>query len=505
MSDPPAPETQPDDAPPRRELGRDLVRYLPSQAIPALISFFTIPVLTRLFDPTAYGDYRLVLATVGVFGSAAVWMPASIYRFYPELEREGRVGAFRTTMNRLLVATTGVFVLLWAAGLLIFAGSLPRDLTYLFTIGLVLMVVNTIWSVANGMVRTLRRVTAYSVAVSLNKALTLGLGVGLVVWTGLRVDGLLLGSIVGSAALLPLLVIVTRRHIEAPAGAYDRTLARNMLRYGYPIALMMMASWLLELSDRYIIAALRGSGEVGLYSAAYGIAEQGMHIILLMFQLPFVVLGNRVWEREGPTAAASFVSGSARSYLLLAIPAWAGVSVLAEPIMALMTDSAYQEAAGIMPLVAAALLFGGLQWWFSTGSSFMKKTGQQAISVFVGVVVNVGLNLILVGTHGYRVAALTTLIAYAAAMVTMALLSRRDFVWRFPLASLMRAIAAALVMGGVILGVFGLTTLGAFQQLLVALPLGLATYGMALIALREPEAVRMLRRGVGRLRGRSAG
>ncbi|HSH44002.1 MAG TPA: phage tail tape measure protein, partial [Arenicellales bacterium] len=78
---------------------------------------------------------------------------------------------------------------------------------------------------------------------------------------------------------------------------------------------------------------------------------QGMQLILLMFQLPFAILGNRVWERDGSDAAASFVSNSARAYLLLAIPALVGISVLANPIMALMTDAAYREAAVIMPLV----------------------------------------------------------------------------------------------------------------------------------------------------------
>lgn len=486
---------------PRRELGRDLLRYLPSQGIPAVISFFTIPILTRLFDPTSYGDYRLVLATVGIFGSASVWIAAAIYRFYPESEIADQTGSFLTTVNRLLFVNTGVFIGIWGLGLLLIGPSLPRDLAYLFFLGMILLSINTAWGVFNAMVRTLRRVTAYSVAVSLNKALTLGLGVALVVWAGMRVDGLLIGSIAGSALLLPMLVLITRRRLAERSSTYDPQLARAMMRYGFPIALMMMAAWMLELGDRFIIAAFRGTGEVGLYSAAYGIAEQGMQLILLMFQLPFVVLGARVFEHEGPEAAARFVSSSAGSYLLLALPAWAGLSVLADPIMTLMTDTAYQEAASIMPLVAGALVFGALQWWFSSGSTFMKKTGQQAISVFVGVVVNVTLNILLVGRFGYQVAAVTTLLAYATAMAVMAFLSRRDFVWRFPVRSLVRASLAAGTMAASIIGLFAVVDLGAVGRIVTAVPLGVAVYGAALLIQGEPEAVQL----VNRLRSRLAG
>ena len=51
-----------------RELVKDLLRYFPSQIIPAVIAFVSIPLLTNLFPPSEYGDYRLVLAALALFG-----------------------------------------------------------------------------------------------------------------------------------------------------------------------------------------------------------------------------------------------------------------------------------------------------------------------------------------------------------------------------------------------------------------------------------------------------
>lgn len=218
-----------------------------------------------------------------------------------------------------------------------------------------------------------------------------------------------------------------------------------------------------------------------------------MEAILLMFQLPFSILGSRVWERDGPEAAAEFVSDSARSYLLVAVPAWAGLSILAVPIMTVMTAAPYHEAAGIIPVVSLALLVGAIQWWYTTGATFSKKTGQLLISISAAIVVNVALNLLLVERFGYWAAAWTTLIAYGVAALVMAWLTRRAFRWRFPLASLGRSVLAAGLMSLAIWSIMGIMDMGA-ATLAVSVPVGIVVYGLALLILGEPQARRMFDR-----------
>jgi O-antigen/teichoic acid export membrane protein len=476
-----------------RDLRGDMVRYLPSQVLPALIAFLAIPVLTRLLSPAEFGDYRLILAAVGGFGAAGAWIAAAVYRSFPEMEISDRLDGFRATVNGLLAFTLGLFAILWLGGTWGIRSWLGDDRANLFLIGAVLMAVNTFWGITNSQVRAVREVGWYSVSVILNKAITLGLGVGLVIWAGLRVDGLLYGSIAASLLLLPLLLWVINGRLPS-AGRFSRDLARQMLRYGLPIALVQVVNWALELSDRFFIAAFRDETEVGLYSAAYGIAEQGMATIVLMFELPFSILAFRVWERDGREAAAGFVSDSARSYLLVAVPAWAGLSILARPIMTVMTDAPYHEASVIMPVVSLALLVGAIQWWYTSGSTFSKKTGQTLISMSVAVVVNLVLNLLLIERYGYPAAAVTTLVGYMVALAVMVWLSRRDFRWVFPFRSLSRAVAAAGLMSGAIWAVTRGLEMGSAMTLAISVPLGIIVYGATLLALGEPQARVVLRR-----------
>ena len=470
-----------------RDLRDDLVRYLPSQVIPALIAFVTIPIITRLLSPAEYGDYRLILAAVAAFGAAGGWLAAAVYRFFPSMEMADELAGLRATLRVLLVLTLALFTIVWLGGGWLLRPAFSSSQSQLLLIGGFLMLVNTVWGVVNAEVRTVREVTWYSTSVVLNKALTLGIGVGLVVWAGLRVDGLLYGSVIASLLLLPMLLRVIDRRLPRP-GSFSGSLARQMWRFGLPIVLVQLVDWALQQSDRFFIAALRNQTEVGLYSAAYGIAEQGMATIVLMFELPFSILGARVWERDGSAAASVFVSDSVRSYLLVAVPAWAGLSILAQPIMNVMTSAAYQEAAVIMPVVSLALLIGAIQFWYTTGAIFSKKTGQTLISMVAAVVVNVALNLVFIERYGYRAAAVTSLVGYIVALVVMVLLSRRDFHWAFPFPSFGRALVAAGVMSAAIWALGSAVELGALATLLVSVPLGIVVYAAALLALGEPQA-----------------
>jgi len=362
------------------------------------------------------------------------------------------------------------------------------------------MVANQVWSVRTAQARALREVTWYSLGSILNKAITLGGGVALVIAFGLGADGLILGSIAGTLLLLPMIARVVRKRMPVDHGTADRSLGRGIFRYGYPLTLTALATWMLQLSDRYIIGAFRGTAEVGLYTAAYGISEQSMAVIWLMFVQPFTVLGSRVWERDGEVAAADFVSTSARSYFLLAIPAWIGLSVLATPLMTVMTDAPYREAAVIMPLVAGAQVLNGAYYWFHSGSTFTKETGRMAVALVWGVSVNLVLNLLLVGTYGYRIAAVTTLISYGTTMLVMARWSRRHFPWPFPWASIGRSLLAAGIMAGA-LALLGLVTdVSPTVLLAISVPLGAAIYGGFLVLLGEREVVSLLSRITSRLR-----
>jgi O-antigen/teichoic acid export membrane protein len=245
------------------------------------------------------------------------------------------------------------------------------------------------------------------------------------------------------------------------------------------------AGWLLKLSDRFLIEALATSKDLGVYSAAYGLADQSVGVIIQLFQLPFVVMGNQIWEREGSKAAAEFLRAVSRFFLMAAIPAAVGISVLSKPMMTVMTGPEYLIGYRIMPWVASATLVYGLSQWFAAAFMFAKRMTFNTIGIVAGGVVNVGLNLVLIPRYGYEAAAVTSLLGFVVVLLVVVPRSRKIFMWRFPIKSLARISLASAVMGVAITVMRGVTQLSAVMDLVVGVPLGVMVVAAMLVVLKE--------------------
>jgi len=79
--------------------GSDVLKYFPARLVPALTSFITVPVFTRMITRADYGDFYLVNSTVSLAATVfTTWLNASIVRFYWVDEREGRLDEYVATV-----------------------------------------------------------------------------------------------------------------------------------------------------------------------------------------------------------------------------------------------------------------------------------------------------------------------------------------------------------------------------------------------------------------------
>ena len=316
--------------------------------------------------------------------------------------------------------------------------------------------------------------------------LNLGLGVSFILLLKMGIAGYLWGMVVAGALAIPAFWWRASRGVSfSLRDRVDWALARSMFKYAYPLLMAGSASWILRLSDRYILGAIRGTAEVGIYTASYGLADTSIGMILALFQMPFVVLANRLFEEEGDSDAAEFLSRSARLYLLVTIPAVVGMSILGRPLVEVLTGPEYLEGYRVVPFVATATMLAGMGFWLRTPFMFRKRTEFALIAIGGGAAVNVGLNLWLIPRFGYFAAGVTTLLGFLTLDILAYALSRRFFKWRLPVGTMLKASAASAVMAAVV-GVFvHLSPLPVGPTLLISVLVGVVVVGAALVAMRE--------------------
>jgi len=168
-----------------KELFKDIVKYLPSYIVPAIVGIIAIPIVTRLFPPADYGNYVLVLATVSILSAiATAWISASIIRFFPEYKQSSRLEELYSTTIRLTLLSVIIISLIFGCGLFIAQSHLPANLYSLVRIGILVFIITSSSQVMLNLLRAKRQVTWYSSFTIWHNVAGVGLGIALVVVFG---------------------------------------------------------------------------------------------------------------------------------------------------------------------------------------------------------------------------------------------------------------------------------------------------------------------------------
>jgi O-antigen/teichoic acid export membrane protein len=265
--------------------------------------------------------------------------------------------------------------------------------------------------------------------------------------------------------------------------------------FGLPLVIGNLGAWVLSQFDRYFIQHYFGAREVGLYSAAYTISEHSITMLATFIMVSSTPLLTSEWENRGQQASQHLFVSVTRSYLVLAIPAVVGLSVLAEPLMILLTGAEFAAGYSIVPWVVAGAFFIGLQHRFNQALRLLKRTGDIMLWVLVAAAVNVVLNWWLLPLFGYQIAAVNTFICYVLLCLGQAWISRRHFRWPFPWLTTLRSGVAASIMGSIVLLLKNSVILSPLLILCVAIPSGMLIYGLGLVVFGETSLAELKRLG----------
>lgn len=261
------------------------------------------------------------------------------------------------------------------------------------------------------------RMVAYNAVDVAQAALTLaGLVVVLFVLDEGLTGALLVVAASRYAAALAYLTLLARA--GAPTLRPDVGLARTMLRYGFRIYVAALISLLVIRLDLLLVNAFLGSDEAGLYSVAAALADG-------MFVLPMVIglnLFTRV-ARGDPDRATAEIFRSV--FVLYGLVCLATVPVAGFGIRAIFGES-YSEAETLYYWLLPGIFCLGMLTILShhfAGRGFPRA----AMGIwFVGLAVNLAINLAFLPGRGAWVAALASSISYALLLALHMWLFARD-------------------------------------------------------------------------------
>ena len=440
--------------PVRRAL-HDTVRYVPSVVVPGLLGFALVPVLTRLLTPGQYGAFALISAAVsGVGAITNGWLTSSVLRMYPGAREQGHARRFLLVVvwdGLLSVVVSGVLLTGITSVIRLSSSAQARPVA---VVAIIIVATALLGDVSCSILRSRLRASAYSLATTvraLGKLAGCALGAFL---AGDRLLGALIGWAAGAAvtSLLPAFLAGERTRTESPpAGAASYrflTVSRRLLSYGLPLAAGLVLQIVLSDVDRFLLQLLAGTRQVGIYAAAYQLASGSVGVAVSIPVMATLPLLMRMWDsRDGHEGASALMPRLLQQYVLITLPAAIVIAILARPLLVLVTSPAYAPGAPTMVPVAVGILFQGVGQYTTAGLLLVRRTQGLLVLLLIAVVVNTGVNLVLIPALGMVGAGIATLAAYFVFAVGGQLATRRILPFRWPGRDLIQVGVAAAVMG----------------------------------------------------------
>lgn len=449
----------------------------------AASGFLLIPIIAKLLGPEGYGVWVQVTITLNLLSMVtSLGLASTLVRFFAaETDRHRIQGGFYTILFTMLLVRAGVAVIMliaapWLAGQF-FGGGEAVGIVRLTAVMLPVYGMETLLLF---FFRTFRQMKVYFVAVTLSHLVELSL-VLMFILLGKGIFGAVLGLFAARVLTgLALLTFITARLGFRMPSRGDIAGLAGYLRYGLPLIPPNLSLWVTNFSDRYVIVLFLGIGATGIYGATYGLVRV-IRMVLTPLNFVLVPALSQHYDQGELKEVRSLLSHSFKYLMLLCVPAAVGMSMLARPILRVLTTQEFvAEGAPLIPVLAASVL--ALAWYtiFAQVIHLVKKTAILGTIWTVAAVLNLGLNLIVVPWLGIMGAALTTLLAFGGAAAYITVVSRRYVKFTIPWV----ALAKALIASGVMAVAISRADIKGAVGLLLTIVVGAAIYFATLFLLR---------------------
>ncbi|MDD2762774.1 MAG: oligosaccharide flippase family protein [Opitutaceae bacterium] len=393
-----------------REAGSHTLIYGFGAAVQTMLGFVLIPLYTRYYTPEIYGVLSLVvlcgtLAGVVFYLGASSALSRSYYDYTDEAERKK-------------VSTTSLLLILLGAVTQVLLGFLLRDRLSLqlfgstkYALHISLALVSSALSFTNNLFYLILRFERKSKQVILINILALVSGASLIVWmlTGLKMGVMapILGEAINQLLIFGILFYVTRRSFT---WGYSRREIGIQLHYGIPNVLSGLLLYLMTSTDRLMINKWLSLGEVGIYALGckIGMAIQPLFInpfsqIWAPMRMQYRQDGD-FWELYKVILTYYFAIGLFFT---------AAVSLFARDILVMFSGRAeYHVAYQIVPPIMVAYLVYGAINIVDFGIALTRKVIYHVYAFGAALLVNAGLNWILLPRYGYRASAVVLLLTF---------------------------------------------------------------------------------------------
>ena len=404
-----------------------------------------LPILAKTLGAYEYGIWAQIIVTISLCTPlVTIGILSGMTRFLAAEtdKKEIQEGFFSSLIVIFFSGICFSFIILISSNFLSHTIFHTTEAIPLIKISAFIILIWALDQAALKFFRTRRQMTKYSGFLLLENFGELGL-IAYLVLSGFGLFGAVISLLIVKSITfgIMLFVIISQIGIKLPRF----TTLKPYLVFGLPMLPSYIFVWIINLSDRYVIGYFMDSASVGVYSAAYGIGG-----IILMFMGPISIVLYptmlKFWEENKIKEIKIHLEYSMKYYLMLAIPATFGLSVLAKQFLLVLTTSQFVYGSVLIPIIAVSSIFSSFYSINMYILAMVKKAKIIGALLMIAAIVNIVLNIIFVPLIGILGAAISTLVSFLILSLLMYYLAASNIKFGLGLKFILKSLFASFVM-----------------------------------------------------------
>ena len=397
------------------------------------LTFLLTPFYTRVLSSTEYGITDLLIQTGNlIIPIASVGIANGVIRY--GLERSTNKNSVFTI--GLLTTMTGFILSLLASPIL---NNIPFLSGYVWLILLYVLAAN-LHSVCNQFARSMGHIRLFALDGVLRTALTILFNILLLAVFPMGVTGYVLANVLADGIAAAFVFVRAKQWHYFHLTSFSRGEAGRMLRYSVPLVPSTLCSWIINISDRYLIALLIGNAATGIYA----VANKVPNVLLTLANIFTSAWQISALSDQPKREKERFFSNVYATYSAIAFVTASGVILTAQLSTCLLAAPEYYEAWRYVPVLTQATTFACLGSFLSSIYMVEQRSAATLATTMLGAACNLAGNFFLIPLWGSMGAALSTLLSYILIFVVRAVHTRTMLRIQY---SIFKLLASSLLLG----------------------------------------------------------
>ena len=381
-----------------------------------MLVFFMLPVYTRAMTTAEFGASDLINSSVGLL--------------IPVFTLSVADGALRFAISRnaddkqvfsfgIKVILVGFSILLLALPIFLQFAVIKENLLLFY----LLYITSAFRNYLNQFARGVNQINLVGISGVISTLVVATSNILLLLVFHFGVAGYLMSFVFGHFASSIVLFIGGGMHKYISTKCCEKQLKIEILKYSLPLAPNSLSWWLNNTANRYIIAAFCGVSQVGLFAAAARIPTILITIQGIFYQA-WQLSAISEYEKDDK---AEFFSKIYKCYSLIMVIGCSVIIAMVRIISGILFSGEFYSAWHYIPLLLVSVVFGALAGFLGSVYSASKQTRMLFVTTFIGGIVSVGVNYLLVPFWGPMGASAASIVAYMVVWL-MRLIDSRKYI-----------------------------------------------------------------------------